>query len=438
MRSMRTRARGTPAVPAPDEGHGGDGRSVRSSSRVVREPGRGSRLAAAATLLALVAAGAVLVLGGSRDAEGGDDGSEHARDTARRAYHEAVARFGGAGSFAYRGSVRAALPSRFRPGPSTATDVTVEGEVLLPPSITREVAVDGEGNAVETVTSGPSVWSRTAPSTDTLADAAWAAVGPSRSSTPVRVEAFREERGSRLGIALVSNVLRSAVNPSDGEPDAAGRRVIHAALPGDPSGESVRRCPLCYPYGEVLDGGGVTVALDDAGDIAHIVVMSASPDPRIVLDLDIERLGEPGVITPADVDEPARRTLPLDVLAAAGVEAVELGVVPPGWALTDASIETGTPKPPTGCGWLRLEYRDLGAVADGWLRLTVTGEECFGGSGAIEGEPFRAGSFQGTIWRGGGTVSDGTTRVQFETDLPAADVATLLASLTPLDPPTAG
>jgi hypothetical protein len=211
--------------------------------------------------------------------------------------------------------------------------------------------------------------------------------------------------------------------------------VLRGDLPASTTDDRRGPCSFCHSYGDALAGGEATITLDGEGDIARVVLASASPDPALVLVLDIERLGDPGVITPADVGEPARRALALDVLASGGVEAVELGALPPTWALTDASVRTGTTGPPMTCAWLSLDYRDLRAVSDAWLRLDVTTEACDGGTGPVSGEPLDVGSFQGAISASGqgGVVSDGTTRVWFQTDLPAKELVGLLASLSPYD-----
>ena len=62
-----------------------------------------------------------------------------------------------------------------------------------------------------------------------------------------------------------------------------------------------------------------------AGGIARVVLTSAETDPRLVLRLDIVRLGDPGVIAPGDVGTPARSTVSVADLVAAGVEPLELG-----------------------------------------------------------------------------------------------------------------
>jgi hypothetical protein len=413
MRPLRIESRVTREQDGAGAGGVADGR--HSTSRVVRQPGRWPRLAAIVAALGLVAgAAALLVLGtGEPDRAGEPPGDP------RVAYLEAVQRLGFARSFAYRGSVHAAGPSALRPGTSVATDVTVEGAVRLPQSITRDVAVDDRGGAAETVTSGSTVWSRNASSIDGLENAAWEIVGPSRS----------RDGGypGRLGAALVVDVLRSAGDRHRDGTDAGGRPVLRATVPPDDRDER---------YGDTLDGADVRVTLDEAGDIAHVVLTSAEPEPRLVLQLDIVRLGDPGTIEPTDVATPARRTVPTDVLSAAGVEPVEVGTLPPGWALTDATVTPGRSLQP--CRWLGLEYRDLRAVSGRSLQLGVTSAACGAVPDRVRGAPFSVGSFSGWIddWPLGavGAVSDGTTYISFTSGLPADELAALLASLRPFDP----
>ena len=129
---------------------------------------------------------------------------------------KARTRLGHARSFAYRGSVDAAEPSAMRPGPPAARHVTVDGAVRLPQSITRDVAVDDRGGAVETVTSGSTVWSRTAPSVDALAATPWEAAA--------LTHALDVGSPDRLGMALLADVLRAAGDRQRDGTDAAGRR----------------------------------------------------------------------------------------------------------------------------------------------------------------------------------------------------------------------
>lgn len=356
-------------------------------------------------------------------------------DTAHVAYTEAVRRFGQARSFAYHGSVHAAGRSEVRPGTWLARDVTVEGAVLLPHAITREVAVAATGQAVETVTSGRTAWSRTASTAGGLAHAPWAVVVSPDTARRHLPGPFDASPPNRLGMALVADVVRSAGNRRSEPPDATGRRTLHAAGPRNTPG---------LGQGDLVAGAEVSLVVDEGGDVDHIVMTSVPvDDPQLVVRLGIERLGEPGLITPAEIGGPARGAVPVDVLDAAGVEPLELGQVPAGWALTDAqATRDGTMGLPEECPWLRLDYRDLAAVADGWLSLGVTSRSCRAqmGRGIAWGEPFRAGSFSGRAAEGRssttGTVSDGVTTVSFNADLSVDDTAAMLASLAPFDAQT--
>jgi hypothetical protein len=405
-----------------------------SSRRVVHQPSRCTRAVASIALAGLVAGGLGMViraLGGQAGRDDGPGGRTPA-DAAPAAYSEAVRRFEAAGSFSYRGRVHAAEPSPMRPGTWLAPDVTVEGAVLLPDAITREVAVAAGGGAVETVTSGRTAWSRTASSAPKLVDAAWEVVVSPDATRPRPPGGFDGTRPNRLGIALLADVVRSAGNPRDGPAHATGRRTFRAA--GPTNARDLR-------YGDLMAGAELSVVVDEAGDVDHIVVTSApDDDPELVIEIAIERLGQPGLITPAEIGGPARGALPVHAFGAAGVEALELGQVPEGWALTDAqATPDGTMGLPDECPWLRLDYRDLGSVADGWLSLGVTSDSCrarMGLRGGAWGEPFRAGSFSGRAQEGlastTGTLSNGVTTVSFNTGLSAGDTAVVLASLESL------
>jgi hypothetical protein len=406
-----------------------------SSRRVVYQPRRWTLVVAFIAITGLVVGGLLVSIrdgGGQAGRDDGVDERSHA-DAAHVAYTEAVRRFGQVGSFAYRGLVHAAGPSPVRPGAWLARDVTVEGAVLLPHAITREVAVAASGWAVETVTSGQTAWSRTASSAGGLAHAPWEVVVSPDMTRPSPPGAFDATRPNRLGIALVADVVRSARNRHSEPPDATGRRTLHA------------ESPINTPdlrYGDLLAGAEVSLVLDERGDVDQIVLNSVPvDDPQLVVRLAIERLGEPALITPAEIGDPARGAVPVDVLDAAGVEPLELGQVPAGWALTDArATREGIMGLPEECPWLRLDYRDLRAASDGWLSLGITSDRCraqMSRRGIAWGEPFRAGSFSGRAeesWASTtGTVSDGVTMVSFNADLSAEDTAVVLASLASFD-----
>jgi hypothetical protein len=353
---------------------------------------------------------------------GPEDGlsSGSASDTRppRVAFNDAVHRLGQNASFVYEGEVHAAEQSAFRPGDWTARDVTVEGAVLISHGLTRDVAVDATGRAVETVTSGPTVWTRSASTVDGLGDEPWE---------------FRSAPGpATLGTAAIARLVFSATGPSEAARDATGRRLIHATLPPADPREG---------YGHLLDDAKLVLTLDADGDIARIAVRSAARgDPDLVVELDIKRPGEPQAIALPEGDAGLRRTVPVEQLDAAGVRPVELGRVPEGWKLIGAWV-IPAPEGPAECLRLYLSYRDPGAVSHGFMTLRVTTPTCGwmeGGDG--EPEPLTAGSFEGTVVRVAsgltGDLLDGTTRVGFLTDLSAEDAATLLGSLQPFDPDT--
>jgi hypothetical protein len=409
-----------------DAKHGAPGPGG-SASRVVREPGRWSRLVAVVALVGLVAGG-LLWWAGDRG-PGGDDGAGKPpsgismdRRPTRIAFFEAVTRLGQAGSFAYGGEVHAAEQNSLRPGDRTAGDFSVEGAVLLGHGLTRDLAVDSTGRAVETVTSGPTVWTRRASTVDGLTAAPWE---------------FRTVTGRTvLGTAAVTVLVLSAKDPREEAPDPAGRRVIHATVPAAdrPAG-----------YGDLLVGADVLLTLDEGGDVARIVVRSAPDDPELVLELDIAQVGEPQTIAPPHSGNAGlRRTVPIDELEAAGVRPLELGQAPAGWTLTGAWVGPG-PVGPAGCPRLNLSYRDPHAVSDNFMRLLVTSPMCGGVERGIGAwgppQPLSAGVFEGTVIEAAagtttGDLVNGTTRVGFLTDLSAEDAATVLASLRPFDAAT--
>ena len=271
-----------------DTGYDAPGQGA-SARRVVRGPGRWARLVGVVAVVGLLGGG---LLWWARDGgrDGGDEpscggiGGDRAR-AARIAFYPATHRLLSAGSFAYGGEVHAAQRSPLRPGEWMAGDGTVEGAVVLEHGLTHDVAVDASGRAVETVTSGPKVWTRSASTVDGLGTAPWA----------VRTSVGRPL--PLLGTAAVSYLLLSARDPRPVAPDPAGRCVIRASMPaGDRRG----------PYAVDAKGQILLVTLDGDGNLARIVVTSAPDDPELVLDLDITQIGEPQAIAPPDSGTPAR------------------------------------------------------------------------------------------------------------------------------------
>ena len=297
---------------AAESGNGAAGRGA-SSSRVVHEPGRWSRVVAVVAVLGLVAGGLVWALpdgdpAPSTPAAGADD---EPRDTpgdlpaaaTRAAFAEALLRFGEIESFAYRGSVRGAGASPLRAGPWIAGEVDVEGAVILSRDLARDVAVDANDRWVETLRSGGTVWRRSAPNATALAGAPWDG----------RVAMAGEDW---LDAATVAYALRTAGDPRGEAPDAAGRRVIRATL---------RERELSNSPAGPFPGADVLFSVDDAGDIVHVQLLWPGFDPLLVVDLDISGHDEPQDIAPPDTGPAAlRRTVPVDALQAAGVRPLEL------------------------------------------------------------------------------------------------------------------
>jgi hypothetical protein len=262
-----------------DLGPGGPGQ-WSSTSRVVRGPGRSSRLMGMVAVVVLFAGGLLWWAGdGDGDGDGGDDpycgiAGDRVR-AARIAFFEAGHRLVQAGSFADRGELHAAEEGRFPPSGRTARDVTVEGVVVLEDGLTHDIALDAAGRAVETMTSGPNLWIRRASTVEGLGADSWV---------------FRASaRPLALGPTAMLQLVLSARDPREETPDAAGRCVIRATmLTADPHDV----------YGELLVGTNVLITLDEDRNIAHIIISSAPDTPELVVDLDVARVGEPQAIAP--------------------------------------------------------------------------------------------------------------------------------------------
>jgi hypothetical protein len=395
----------------------------------VRERSRWRQGLAVLAGAGLVAAGLLTVVGddggGDRPDERGREGEERAGVIAPRvAWAEATLGLADAGSFAYHGTIHASAAGPMRPGAWLAEDVSVEGAVVLSDAITREVAVTRGGEAVETVTSGPTVWTRTAPTADRLGDAPWEVV---HVTEPAPLGWYHSSLPARSGLALVIDLLGPADNRRSDPPDGTGRHLLHATVPN--------RSPVRI---DLARGAEVSLTLGDDGSIERFALTHGpADDPQLAMDLAIDHVGESGLVTPTDVGEPARETARVDALAA-HLEAVELGRLPGGWGLIGAQAAPGGDTEGLDrCPQLRLDYRDLAADDDGWLALSIASDECRARNGGRRDWPdrLRAGSFTGSALDGvrvtTGSVSDGVTAVGFMTNLSVADLRGVLASLVP-------
>jgi hypothetical protein len=253
-----------------------------------RRPHRRAAVAMGLALLGIVAAIAIaaVVVGGDDDqprpVSAGGTVTTATEPTTTTAPTEASAddafalaadRLVSAGSFAYAGTTSAIDVSHVRPGLWLAVDLTVEGEVSTTGSRLHEVAVDATGQAVETVTDGPTVWGRQAATPAALGDALY---------LPITEDSG--EDAAAKGIALLPTWLRSTVDRHDAGTDALGRRLLRATLPADVLGEVVDGRPAA--------DADVALTLDAAGDPVHVEVVSVPTGPPLRLALDLSRIGE--------------------------------------------------------------------------------------------------------------------------------------------------
>jgi hypothetical protein len=392
-------------------------------------------LAAVLAVVALIAGGLVWAVVDDGDSAAGDDEpasepsstSSDPQTETRRAFAQAMLRFGEVQSFSYSGSVRATTARPFGAGAFAVGDLTVEGAVLLQSALARQVAQDASGRAGETLTSGATVWTRSASSTDTLDVAPWT-VRPD----PLGPRDNGLDAADTLDMQLVARLMKTAGNPRGEAPDDAGRRVIRATLPMREDGEG-NLLPLA--------GADVLLSLDDAGNIAHLVTTWPPHEPQLVLDVEISGHDQPQDIAPPDQGRVAvRRTVPVEALEAEGLQPLELGRPPTGWRLTGAWVGTDV-TPRVECLALTLVYVDPDAGSGRYLWLTQSRQECGVPADATGApQPLVVGSFEGSFAVSStgtvGALFDGTTAIRFTTDLPVGDVETLLASLRPFDPDT--
>lgn len=409
----------------PDGPDGGPLGTGTSSGRVVHEPGGWPRLATVVAVVGLVVGGLLWALLDDDDPSPARDEEQAEPPTqpdpqaeTRREFAEAMLRFGDVRSFSYRGSVHADAARPFGAGPVGIGDLTVTGAVQLDAALSREVTADARGRAEETLMSGTTVWTRSAASTGGLDAAPWAV-------HPGTIEA-----AGMLDMQVLARLLGTAGDPRGEAPDAAGRRVIRATLPTRDDGQG-NLLPLA--------GADVLLSLDDAGNVAHVIVTWPPHEAQLVVDVEISGHNQPQDIAPPDRGPAAlRRTVPIEALEAEGVPPRELGRVPPGWRLTGAWVMRNV-TPRAECPALTLFYRDPTSPSGDYLFLQQSPQVCGVRTDAAgEPQPLVVGSFEGSFVQSStetiGALFDGTTAILFQTDLPADAVTALLASLRPFDP----
>jgi hypothetical protein len=176
------------------------------------------------------------------------------------------------------------------------------------------------------------------------------------------------------------------------------------------------------------------------------VVTWPARDPQLVVDVEISGHNHPQDIAPPDRGPAAlRRTVPVEVLEAENIQPQELGRMPARWRPTGAWVDVrATPSgdcPLFNLVYLNPVYGDPEAGFGDYIWLGQTSEQCgLRNRAEVVGDPrpLAVRTFEGSVVESSsgtiGFLSDGTTAVQFETDLPVDDVAALLASLRPFEP----
>jgi len=183
------------------------------------------------------------------------------------------------GSFSYTGTAHAIDVSTTRPMRWLAVDLAVTGEAAPRAGRLHEVAVAPDGRAGETITVGPSVWGRQAPTRAELVNVTYQPVDQlSGSDVP------------RLGLALLPLWLGATTAPESTGVDATGRPTYRGTLPGE-------------ILGELVDGSrpvpaDIVLTLDAAGSPAHVRLTSQPDGAALSLSIDIARIGEPVSIEP--------------------------------------------------------------------------------------------------------------------------------------------
>jgi hypothetical protein len=193
--------------------------------------------------------------------------------TPGQAFVQAGQRLQTAGTFAYAGTSSATDVSPVRPGPWLEVNLTVEGEVQLLTPRLFERGTGADGSVVETVTDGETIWGRSAPSFDALAQQPLQTVYSLPEPTPAKV-----------GALLLPQWFAAATGAADGGTDGLGRRTFRATLPAAVLGTVEDDRP---PVDAVM-----VLALDQDGNPAHIEISTAAGGPPLRLVYDFERIGQ--------------------------------------------------------------------------------------------------------------------------------------------------
>ncbi|HEV7759855.1 MAG TPA: hypothetical protein VGO78_12735, partial [Acidimicrobiales bacterium] len=193
--------------------------------------------------------------------------------TPGQAFVQAGQRLQTAGTFAYAGTSSATDVSPVRPGPWLEVNLTVEGEVQLLTPRLFERGTGADGSVVETVTDGETIWGRSAPSFDALAQQPLQTVYSLPEPTPAKV-----------GALLLPQWFAAATGAADGGTDNLGRRTFRATLPAAVLGTVEDERP---PVDAVM-----VLALDQDGNPAHIEISTAAGGPPLRLVYDFERIGQ--------------------------------------------------------------------------------------------------------------------------------------------------
>jgi hypothetical protein len=297
------------------------------------------------------------------------------------------------------------------------------------------VAVDATGRAAETVTVGPSIWQRRAPTEPALAALPFAFAGDVATWTGGVVP-------FGAGAARLPGWLAATTDRRYGS-ERSGRQTFTATLPAGRFGETRAGAPPV--------DGEVELTVDVDGDPLRIDVEITGAGPtgsQWRMDLEITGLGDavtidlPNGELPAVTDGPS----PATVRAAGLAAPVELGRLPEGWMLGAIELTTD----PVDCPTLDLVYgtvddtlaerrgRGIDATGAGFLHLRVMPPPCAEPAGPDRS--LRVGAFAGAPRLfpdgGGGVLTDGQTSLEYASDLPPDDALGLLATLEPYDPAT--